>query len=984
MDKSEQQIHELQQTINRLQIRVNYLQNLLSQAGISYDASEPEAEEQDIYDSNQGNRIQMVPITDDLAVRFFAMFWGREDVYSKRTVKKSTGEASYYPQCDNFWTYRCPRKSGQKIKCSDCTNRRWTKLEKDDIKGHLMGREPDGTDVIGVYPLLPDGTCRFLVYDFDNHEKGAEKQDFANADDTWKEEVDALREICRLNRIDALVERSRSGRGAHVWIFFRKPVSAALARKFGMLLLRKGAEAVNLKSFRYYDRMIPLQDHIPDGGLGNLIALPLQGQALKQGNSAFVDENWNAYANQWEVLLNRKKLTEEFLNQCVKEWTARNPFEEESGETEKPWEKSRQFHKEDVEGLLKMTLANVIYIETANLKPRLQNQIRELAACSNPVFYRNQAIGLSNFAHSRYIYLGKDENGYIEIPRGLQEELSKKCDEASIEYCIEDKRSAGKEIRVEFTGRLRTSQVPAVEKMLEHDTGILSAATAFGKTVVGSNLIAQRKVSTLILLQASSLMEQWEKALQEFLAIEEEPPEYETATGRIRRRKSAIGKIQGAHDSSTGIIDIAMVGSLCKKGEFHPKLEEYGMVILDECHHAASDTIVQVLQEVRAKYVYGVTATPFRGDGLEKVNDMLLGPIRYRFSARERAEEQGIPHLVYPRFTRAVAPRFQQERMHPNEAYAILRNNEMRDEMILGDVIQCVNDGRTPVVLSRYKDHSKRLYDRLLAHADCVFLLSGENSQKEHREVIRQMKQVLPEQSMILVATGQLIGEGFDYPRLDTLIMATPVAGKGVVEQYAGRLNRDYEGKDSVIVYDYVDSHIPVFDRMYSKRLRAYKQIGFEIYSGRQNAKQDANAIYDIDSYRSVYKWDLLEANKEIIISSPAISADKVDEMMELLKEKQEAGLRIVIVTWQPDSYGYGRIDYWMELHERMRNAGFEMNLAEEFCEHFVIVDREIVWYGSMNFLAKEDAEDNLMRVCSREIAAELMELTFGEKKKLC
>lgn len=979
-------IEELENRIECLEKENQYLKSLLAHAGIPYEKTES-ISNKDLYAPDQGARIIHRDITLEDANLFFSMFWGRTDVYSKRTIKKSTGEVNYYTQCYNFWKNGCPRIRGSKIKCQECEKQAYKKLEKEQILSHLRGNAEDATDVIGIYPLLEDETCRFIVFDFDNHEKNAEKNDFANTDGIWKEEVEALRKICEINGIDALVERSRSGRGAHLWIFFQKPVEASLARKFGNALLRKGAETVNLKSFRYYDRMLPMQDHIPKGGLGNLIALPLQGQALKEGNSAFVDENWNAYPDQWGILFSKTKLTEEFIEDKIKEWKMQSPYaitgleEILDKDSEKPWDKAKHFLKQDVNGALHITLADAIYVETANLQPRIQNQIREMAAFLNPVFFKNQAMGLSNFANARYVYLGKDVNGYIKIPRGLLENIVTECDKAGIEYQIEDKRCAGNGINVEFNGQLKESQVPAVEKLLQNETGILNAATAFGKTVVCCNIIAKRKVNTLILLQSSSLVEQWEEALKNFLIIDEEPPEYETPSGRKRKRKSVIGKLQGAHDSTTGIIDIAMVGSVCKKGEYHKRLKEYGLVLMDECHHSASDTIVDVLQEVDAKYVYGVTATPLRGDGLEKINYMLLGPIRYRFTSKDRAKEQGIAHLVYPRFTRAVAPRFQQDKMHPNDAYAIVRDNEDRDDLIVNDVKKCIQDGRTPVILSKYVDHSKRLYERLVNYADKVFLLSGKNSKKEHREILQQMNQVQPDESMILVATGKLIGEGFDFPRLDTLIMATPVAWKGVVEQYAGRLNRDYDGKESVIIYDYVDSHISMFDRMYYKRLKAYKQIGYDIYSGKESEKQKANAIFDIDNYLEVYRKDLLEANKEIIISSPAISGPKVDGMTRFLKDKQETGLHIVIVTWKPDSYGYGDSGYWMELQERMRSSGFEMNLVEDYCEHYCIIDREIVWYGSMNFLAKEDAEDNLMRVCSKNIASELLELTFGRSE---
>lgn len=978
-----QNIQELQKKIEFLKKENQYLKSLLNSAGIHYEAF-PNMENKDLYDPDQGARIIHREITTDDANRFFSMFWGRTDVYSKRTIKKSTGEVNYYTQCHNFWKNGCPRISGIKMKCQDCERQAYKKLEKQQILTHLKGISEDATDVIGIYPLLEDNTCRFIVFDFDNHEKDAEKADYANIDEAWKEEVDALRKMCVTNGIDPLVERSSSGRGAHLWIFFRKKIEASLARKFGNALLRIGAESVNIKTFRYYDRMLPMQDYLPQGGLGNLIALPLQGRALQKGNSAFIDENWNAYPDQWNILFSKPKLSKEFIEQKIKEWKAACSYEiVEAGEIagdddEKPWDKTRHFQKNDVDGELCITLADGVYVDASNLSVRIQNRIRELAAFRNPAFYKNQAMGLSNFLNARFIYLGSDENGYIKIPRGLSEVVVAECEQAGIAYQIQDKRCWGKEIKVEFQGKLKESQEPAVDALIAHETGILNAATAFGKTVVCCNLIARKKVNTLILLQSSALVEQWERAMEKFLIIDEEPPEYETPSGRKKRRKSVIGKLQGAHDSTTGMIDIAMVGSICKKGEFHRRLTEYGLVIVDECHHAASDTIVEILQRVKARSVYGVTATPSRSDGLEKINYMLLGPIRYRYTSKDRAKEQGIDHLVYPRFTRAVAPRFQKERMHPNEAYALIRENEDRDDIIIADVKRCVEDGRTPVILSKFVDHSRRLYERLHGCADYVFLLSGENSKKEHRDILQQMNQVKPGESMILVATGKLIGEGFDFPRLDTLIMAMPVSWKSVVEQYAGRLNRDYESKKNVIIYDYVDSHIAMFEKMYYKRLKAYKQIGYEVFAGIGKEKQGGNSIFDADNYIETYKKDLLGADREIIISSPSISGKKAGELLGLLKDKQESGIKIRIVTWKPELYGYGDSGYWMELQERMRRDGFEMNLVEDYCRHYCIIDREVVWYGSLNFLGKEDGEDNLMRVCSKAIAAELLELTFG------
>ena len=729
--------------------------------------------------------------------------------------------------------------------------------------------------------------------------------------------------------------------------------------------------------------MLPAQDSLPeDSAVGNLSALPLQGKALQDGNSAFIDGNWNAYPNQWETLFNKPRLSQGFLEEKIKEWSntidniAANAAE---SDREKPWNRMQHFNKNDVEGKLHIVLSNGIYVDNTNLKAAMQNRIRRMAAISNPVFYKNQAIGTSNYDTARWIYLGKDHlSGYIQIPRGLQDELWENIKQADIDYEMEDERQQGRKINVDFKGELRPEQDKALKELIRYDNGILHAATAFGKTVVSSAIIAQKKINTLIILESSALIEQWKEALEKFLNINEGLPTYETKTGRVRKRKSLIGTLQGAHDSMTGIIDIAMAGSLCKKGKYHKMMNEYGLVLIDECHHSASETIANVLKEVKAKYVYGVTATPKRGDGLEKINYMLIGPIRYSYTAKEKAKEQGIQHLVYPRFTRTVPPRgVITDKMHPNEAYEIIHNNDVRDEQIIEDVKNCVAAGRTPVVLSRYKDHSEKFYERLKNYADHVFLMTGNNSKKEHRKILEQMHQVDKNESLILIATGSLVGEGFDFPRLDTLFMATPVSFRGVVEQYAGRLNRDYAGKENVIIYDYVDNHIPMFNNMYMKRLKAYKQIGYEFGDGLQTVKQTVNAIYDGNNYSENYHKDLLDSNKNIIISSPVISGSKVYELINMLKEKQMSGVQVTIVTWTPDSYGFGDAAYWMQLHEDMRRAGFYIRTVEEYCDRFAVIDQEVVWYGNINLLAKDKVDDSIMRVRSKGIAGELLEITF-------
>ena len=978
-------IKSLQSRIQALEDENRLLKERLEEVGVSYAdiVSGDAGGVVELYDPDQGARIKKFDVTDKIASDFFMMFCrGRKDLYDLRYTNPKTGKNGYYTQCFNRWDRGCHIQKKDGVRCKDCELRAYKPVTLPLIKAHMNGTDPNGNDVVAIYPMLENNLCQLLVFDFDNHAKGAEQEDYANIDDRWKEEINALRRICKNLDVDAVVERSRSGRGAHLWIFFKEMIPARLARKFGFALLEKGAESVNLKSFKYYDRMIPTQDALPEGGLGNVIALPLQGMALKSGNSAFVDENWNAYEDQLKVLAGTRRLTRQEIEDYLSLWYSTGFTSEDNG-TDAPWDKNSEIEAGSVKGVVRIVLADRIYIDSSGMSNKTKRQLRRMATFSNKQYFQNQAMDMPNYDESRFIYLGSDEGKYIVLPRGLREDILKKFDNAGIRYKIEDKRTQGRELNISFKGELRESQIPAAETMLENETGILHAATAFGKTVVCCDMIARRGISTLILVDRADLMNQWIKRLDEFLDIDEELPEYQTKTGRTRKRKSLIGNLQGAHDTLTGIVDVAMIRSLKKKDGFHPMLKEYAQVYFDECHHAASDSAIEVLQEINAKYVYGVTATPKRGDGKEKINEFLLGPIRYRFTAKDRAEEQNIDHLVYPRFTRTVKPHHLSKTPYGNDAYELIRNNDVRDEQIIRDVADCVQAGRTPVVLTKYVDHANKLSERLKKYADRLILLTGTNGTKARRAQVKELNEVDDSDSLILVGTGSLLGEGFDFPRLDTLFMATPVSGENVVEQYVGRLNRDYDGKENVIVYDYVDSHIPKFDKMYAARLKAYKKIGYELCVNMDGEKQKANAIYDIENYAETYWKDLEEANSEVVVSSPRLNNQKVDRIINMLGKRRELGVKVTIVTWHPDAYKYGKDDVRMELMERLRKAGFEIRLVEETCEHYAVIDNDIVWYGSVNLLSKEDAEDNLMRVCSKDIAAELLEMTFGSEAEL-
>ena len=971
----------LRKIVRLLEYENRMLKDKLKKENIPYDEVNPfeeTIENAEEYDLDQGARIvHPTFITEKMAIRFFSMFWGREDVYARRG--KNGG---YFPQCNNRWEAKlCPKQRGEKKICDVCENKKWTKLDVKKIVAHLLGYKEDGSDVIGVYPLMPDGTCRLIVFDFDNHEKGAEATDFANVDSEWHKEVDALRKICEMNGIQPLVERSRSGKGAHVWIFFQKAIPASIARNFGFLLLDKGAASVNLKSFHYYDRMYPSQDVA--SSLGNLIALPLQGQALKNGNSAFVDKNWNAYPNQWDVLLNKaEKLSIEDIEKYMAKWQSelaenRGKFSGiDVNNRPKPWKKKCEFVKNDVVGKLYLVLSNGVYVDTLNLMPRIQNQIRSLAAFDNPEYYKNKRLGYSNYYNFSAVYLGKDMDGYIQVPRGLRERISEECEKAGIPVEISDQRETGHPIRVSFNGNLRLQQELAAEQLLKYPDGVLEAATAFGKTVVCSYLIAERKVNTLILLQSKDLLSQWLDELNKFLDIREEPPEYETKTGRKKKRDSAIGILHGAKNTLTGIVDVAMVGSIYSKGKFQNLKRTYGMVIVDECHHAASPTYMEVLQKINAKYVYGVSATPKRGDYLDKIIYMMLGPLRHRFTALDRAEEQGIDHYFIPRYTRVIDTA--ESRRDINKAYNLISTSKVRNEMIVNDVKHSISQNRTPVILTRYKEHARILSDMLKDEADHVFLLYGDNSDKENTEIRMRLKELPKTESLILIATGQKIGEGFDFPRLDVLMLAAPVSFEGRLEQYIGRLNRDYDGKEAVYVYDYIDAHMRKFNKMYGKRLRTYKKTGFSIWTGDVQDKQVVHAIFDSGNYTENFEQDLIEAERSIVVSSANIRQEKINRLIALVKERQEHGVSVTVITTEPEKIIYGDGNMCYELIRQMQNAAINVVMKEDVEEQFAVIDDELVWHGGMNLLGKEDAWDNLIRIKNHQVAAELLEIALG------
>ena len=962
-------IKELENHIQFLEEENKYLKGLLDDAGIAY-------EKRSISSSNivdKYSEIKEENLTKEKVLFFYSMFKGRKDVYSLRSGKPSakTGKYGYYPQCANIWNYSlCGKVTNKGTKCADCPNQSYKPLTGDVLLAHLKGVKPDCSDVVGLYPVWPDGTCNYLVFDFDNHDDESDSL-------RWQEEANALRKICENNNVPCLVERSRSGKGAHIWIFFESSIDVKIARKFGAALLDKGAESVNQISFDTYDRMIPAQDKLPSGGLGNLVALPLQGRAVKSGNSVFVDANWQPYYDQWDELRKTGKISSGFIRDKISSWEINDiDTKEETALArqisidETPWESKTAFSASDVDGPIRIVIADKVYIEKTLMKPNLQNKIRRLAAYNNPEYFKKQGIGLPTFGIPRIVYSGEDTDQFIAIPRGCLEKLCDNLKSSSIEYVIEDKRNDGKHIDVAFTGNLYPEQSEASSRMLEYDIGVLSAATGFGKTVVGSYIIAERKVNTLILVHTNEIMQNWITDLERFLEINEDYPQYTTKSGRIKTRKSLIGKLSGSHNSLTGIIDVAMVSSLGKGENVKPYVKDYGMVIMDECHHSAADTIESVLSEVNARYVYGLTATVKREDGKDKTVLMQFGPVRYSFTAKDKVVLQGIDHVLEPRFTPITSAK---SKLTANEAYDIVVNSDIRNNIIASDIEKCVVQGHTPLVLSKRKTQLETLYNKVKDKADHVMVLTGGKTQTERIKIRDELNSIPSDETLIILATGQYIGEGFNCSRLDTLFLAMPIAWDGNVEQYTGRLNRSYEGKEKVTVVDYVDHYIDMFANMYNKRLRTYRRIGYEL-SQDAEVKPSEEFFFDKETYYKRFRDDYVNAHEEIIISSPYVSSSGVEHLIRDSLEQGNKAVSIKLITYPTEYYSEdirGRIDV---LHNKLVTAGVEIQYADRISSRYAIIDREIVWYGSMNLVSTIKEDDDEMRIVNKDIAMALLQ----------
>lgn len=907
------------------------------------------------------------PAKDKLAL-FRKLFKGREDVYA-HGYRRKDGGIGYAPACTNEWKPgTCPKKINPRSPCADCAHSAFTSPSDATLIAHFKGARADLKDVVGLYVLDKEGKTSVLVADFDKT--------------GWKTEIAAYRHACEETNIEVAVERSRSGNGGHAWIFFSEPLDAALARNLGCTLITHAMTTTGKLGFKAYDRLFPAQTTVAAGGFGNLIALPFQGLAQQQGNSVFVDEHFKAYPDQWKFLSAIQPVTPDHARQVV-EQAQDGPlgplaFADDKPHREKPWAPRTKtpLSRDDFPATVSLTKANMLFVEKDGLSPAATNRIRRLAAFGNPEFYRAQAMHQSVFGKHRVIDLSEEFEQYLALPRGCESKLVALLDYYGVPYHITDAHHIGAPIDVEFKGTLRPLQQTAVDALLEHECGILSAPTGFGKTVIGAYCIAHLKMRTLVIVPGTALLAQWQQRLETFLTINEELPELLTKTGRkSRKKRSLVGQIGGGKNIPSGIVDIATFQSLFEKGDVENEqqvkdlVHTYDLVICDECQHGAAPQLEHILRAVNARRVYGLSATPKRADGLEGILFMQCGPIRYEVDPKAQAAEQDFSRHLQPRFTRIRLAHLE-EGSSFNQILDKLCAHKARNQLIVDDTVSALKQGRTPLVITKRKEHAALLADALTAAGQTVFLLTGDGTTQEKKRRLQEVQSVPDDTRFVIVATGSYLGEGFDEPRLDTLILAAPASWEGVITQYSGRLHREHKGKNAVIVYDYIDASVPMLDRMYKKRLRTYQKLGYELAIP-ENANQPVGCIVNATDYQPLLTSDLENASKSLFISAPYLNKKRLSHLKPLLESATQRGISVTIVVSKPTKTDYVRP--FEEEVAALREIGCTVTVCNERSSALAIIDEHIVWYGTIPLLAFPKTDDCSLRFESSEVAYDLL-----------
>lgn len=854
---------------------------------------------------------------------FHLYFRGREDVYATKWVNK-TGKTGFSPAGEGDWILK---KDGQGYRKDIHT---YYPYSLEVIEKHIRGKERGFEYGIGIYPMQQDDTTYLVVMDFDNEQA--------------IKEAEVVVKVCDKYNIDILIERSQSGIGIHIWLFFKVAIQASLARQLANIIIQLAMVSDSAMSFNSFDRIIPMQDTLPKKGFGNIIALPLRADKVKEGTTVFLDHQFKQVSNMWRHLETVRRYSLEEVIQLIQRLKSIHTFTY--------YNKEAKAMPLIIQQGFAMGHQGELIIKKQEITRALLVKLAYLATFPNPEFYKRQKMRTTTWDIPQYITAAREDEENLYLPRGILKQIIS----ANPDIELHESLNEGIPIEVSFKGELRSGQKQALKQMLIHQEGLVIAPTGFGKTVLAAKLIAERKISTLIIVNSIVLAQQWKERLSEFLTIDSEPFKEYTPTGRLKK-KDAIGEIYGNKNKQSRIIDIVLFQTLANKEDLKSFYSHYGMIIVDEAHHVAAQTFEDVIRVADVRYIYGLTATLERKDGLEPLIYMRLGDLIYQH--KEIIDDSVlIPRYFYPRFTHYSD-------LDPNLSYVEhlneLQKDQVRNQMIIQDIIDNIQEKRSCIVLTERIEHINILQKMLSKDSPkmTIYALHSQQANKvnnKHLEAMRQSKE-----PFVLVSTGKFVGEGFDLPQLESIFLCLPISWKGLTRQYIGRLNRRLEDKNELRIYDYIDFSVEMFSKMYQKRMKEILKLGYTIAEDEKTRLHQVR-LFDMDDYYEYLKSDINRA-KEIFVGIPTLNRGMLSEFEQITASGKK--LTLVLSKSKQTQYSLWLIN--------LQALGVNIIWHHQMPQSCVICDQTRIWYGSLRYFAVNKKDATTIRLVNETVAQQLL-----------